>query len=204
MPYKFSFDLSSLPKSIFQELAKVAHEKRVHRKIGKKVRDLVEKFKIQEALGVELSDALLLLEDLVDVYINNISQREKFLQTRRRALFLPHCARKHMDSKCQARFDPQVPSYFCSHCSSDCLVNKATILARKKGYDVYVLPGSSCIPSILKNNSYEAVVGVACSQESKVGVEYLNNLGLAGQAVPLIKNGCAHTKFNIQSLRKIL
>ena len=32
------------------------------------------------------------------------------------------------------------------------MVNKADQYAKKKGYDVYLLPGGSCIPKILKNN----------------------------------------------------
>jgi len=67
-----------------------------------------------------------------------------------------------------------------------------------------VLPGGSCILDILKRNKYEGIVGVACSQEVKLGGEGLKQMGLAGQAVPLIKNGCANTSFSLQSLEKTL
>jgi len=204
MPYGFSFDLSQISKSFFKELARVATEKNIHRRIGEKARSLAEKFRIREITGLDISDALTLVEDLVDIYTRNLSEREKFLETRKRALFLPHCSRKYMDNQCQARFDPEVPSYHCAQCSSDCLVNQATALGRKRGYDVYVLAGSSCIPKMLKNHSYRGVVGVACSQELKVGGDYIGNNGLRGQAVPLIKNGCANTWFSIESLKRIL
>ena len=97
MPYRFSFDLSRVSKSFFRELAKVSHEKDVHRRIGKKARNLAEKFKIREITGLEVSDALTLVEDLVDVYVKNISGKGRFLKTKRRALLLPHCSRKYMD-----------------------------------------------------------------------------------------------------------
>jgi len=204
MPYKFSFDLSRVSKSFFRELAKVAHERDVHRRIGKKARNLAERFRVREITGLEVSDVLTLVEDLVDMYVRNISGKEKFLRTRRRALLLPHCSRKHMDNRCKASFDPKVPSYFCASCSPDCLINRATELGRRKGYDIYVLPGGSCVPKILKDNSYEGIVGVGCSQELTIGGKCLEALGRAGQAVPLIKNGCANTRFSVETLERIL
>jgi len=204
MPYGFSFDLSHLSQSFFKELARVAHEKSVHRRIGRKTRDLAERFRVREIIGLNVSEAIVLIEDLVDIYVRNLSERERFLETRRRALFLPHCARKYMDNRCQARFDPNIPSYYCAHCSSDCLVNQATSLGIERGYDVYVLAGSSCIPEILKNNRYEGIVGVACSHELKIGGNYLKDMRLSGQGIPLTKNGCANTKFSIESLDRTL
>jgi hypothetical protein len=204
MPYGFSFDLSRISKSFFKELARIANEKNIHRRIGERARSLAEKFKIREITGLDVSDTLMLVEDLVDIHVRNLSERKSFLETKKRALFLPHCSRKYMDNRCQARFDPEIPSYHCAQCSPDCLVNQATALGRERRYDVYVLAGSSCIPKILKNHSYEGVVGVACSEELRVGGDYIGNNGLWGQAVPLTKNGCANTWFSIESLKRIL
>jgi hypothetical protein len=204
MPYKFNFDLSTVSKSFFQELAKIASEKNIPRRIGAKARYLAEKFKIREITGLEVSDVITLVEDLVDVYARNLSERKKFLKTKKRALFLPHCSRKYMDKQCQADFDPKIPSYYCNQCSSDCLINQATSLGKKMGYDVYVLPGSSCILRILDKNFYEGIIGVACSTELKLGGDYIKSKGLTGQAIPLIKNGCADTSFNIETLKRVL
>ncbi|MCW4055228.1 MAG: DUF116 domain-containing protein [Candidatus Bathyarchaeota archaeon] len=204
MPYRFSFDLSRIPKSFFRELASVTSEKGLHRKFGNKARHLAEKFRIQEITGLDVSDALMLVEDLVDIYVRNVSESQNFHKTKKRALLLPHCARKHMDNRCQARFNPEIPSYSCGHCSEDCIVNKATNLAEKKGYDVFVLAGSSCVPQILKKSGYEGVIGVACSHELKMGGDYLQHLGLTGQAIPLTKNGCANTEFSLDTLKKTM
>jgi hypothetical protein len=204
MPYRFSFDLSRIPKAFFRELANITSEKGLHRKFGSRARHLAEKFRIQEITGLEVSDALMLVEDLVDVYVRNLSEKQKFSKTRKRAVLLPHCARKYMDNRCQARFNPEIPSYSCGHCSEDCLVNKATTLAEKDGYDVFILAGSSCVPQILKKNGYEGVIGVACGNELKMGGDHLQYLGLTGQAIPLTKNGCANTKFSLETLKKIM
>jgi len=78
------------------------------------------------------------------------------------------------------------------------------LLAEKKGYDVYILPGGSCVQKILKSRHYDGVVGVACGEEIRLSGETLSDLRVAGQAVPLIKNGCANTIFNLETLSNIL
>jgi hypothetical protein len=204
MPYKFTFDLSRIPRFFFTEIAKVSYQKGVHKKVGRTAQEMIKKFKIQETTGLNLSDAVLLLEDLIDMQARNLLEREKFVQTRKRALFLPHCSRKYMDSRCKAVFDPNIPSYICGHCSPDCSINRAVSFAEKKGYDVYILPGGSCIPKILDAKHYEGIVGVACGEEIKMSGEILKGMSVAGQAVPLIKNGCANTVFSIETLINVL
>jgi hypothetical protein len=204
MPYKFTFDLSRIPRFFFVEIAKASYQKGVHKRISKTTQEIIRKFKIQEATGLNLSDAVLLLQDLIDIQARNLMEREKFIKTRRRALFLPHCSRKHMDYQCKATFDPNVPSYVCAHCSKECLVNQAVSIAERKGYDVYVLPGGSCIPKILRTRRYEGAVGVACGEETRLSGDILDKLDVAGQAIPLIKNGCANTVFNVETLIKTL
>jgi hypothetical protein len=204
MPYKFTFDLSKVPRFFFTEIAMISYQKGMHKSFLTTLNDLILKFKIQEATGLNLSDAVALLQDLIDLQAINSTQRGKFLQTKKRAIFLPHCSRKYMDNRCKAMFNADIPSYSCSHCSEDCIVNKADVYARKKGYDVYLLPGGSCIPKILKNRHYEGIVGVACGEEMKIMGPLLNGMNVSGQGIPLIKNGCASTVFNMETLRKVL
>ncbi|MGB9684461.1 MAG: DUF116 domain-containing protein [Candidatus Bathyarchaeales archaeon] len=204
MPYKFTFDLSRIPRFFFTEIAKISYEKRMHRKVGNTMQDIIRKFKIEEMTGLNLSDAVQLLEDLVDMEARNFLERKKFRKTRKRALFLPHCSRKFMDNRCKAKFEQDIPSYVCAHCSPDCLINRAASVAEMKGYDVYILPGGSCISKILKLKHYEGVVGVACGEELRLAGEALYQMNVAGQAIPLLKNGCANTFFNIETLFKIL
>jgi hypothetical protein len=204
MPYKFTFDLSKVPRFFFKEIALISYQKGMHKSFLTTLNDLILKFKIQEATGLNLSDAVALLQDLIDLQAINSMERGKFLQTKKRAVFLPHCSRKYMDNRCKAAFNPDVPSYTCAHCSDDCMVNKADQYAKKKGYDVYLLPGGSCIPKILKTTHYEGIVGVACGEEMKIMGPLLTGLDVAGQGIPLIKNGCSSTVFNMETLRKVL
>ncbi|MCJ7714060.1 DUF116 domain-containing protein [Candidatus Bathyarchaeota archaeon] len=204
MPYKFTFDLSKLPRFFFNEITIISYQKGMHKTFLNTLKEVITKFKIQEATGLNLSDAIILLQDLIDLQGINLMQRKKFLKTKKRALFLPHCTRKFMDNRCQATFDPNIPAYNCKHCSKDCLVSKANRLAEDKGYDVYVVPGGSCVPKIIKNSRYEGAIGIACGEEIKMSGDVLGSLDVAGQAIPLIKNGCANTAFSLDTLQKIL
>jgi len=204
MPYRFNFDLTSLSKNFFKELLTVAYKVNLYGKVGLRARSLVKKFRLDEIVGIDLCDAISLVEDLLTVYAKNIQNKPSFEPTKRRALFLPHCARKYMDSRCKAIFDPNVPTYVCQGCSPDCLVNQSSKIAVEKGYDVYVVPGGSCLPKILKERGYEGAVGVACSQELRMAATVLEKLGVPGQGVPLIKNGCSNTKFELETLKSLL
>ncbi len=204
MPYKFTFDLSKVPRFFFTELATITYQKGMHKTLLDKLQKIIINFRIQEATGLNLSDAILLIQDFIDLQAINMIERSKFLQTKKRAIFLPHCSRKFLDSRCKALFDPSIPSYTCVHCSDDCQVNLSSKVASRKGYDVYVVPGGSCIPKILKSTNYEGIVGVACGEEIKMFGLFLNSANLTGQAIPLIKNGCANTIFNMETLEKAL
>jgi hypothetical protein len=199
MPYKFTFDLSNVPRFFFTEIAMISYQKGMHKSFLKTLQEIITKFRIEEATGLNINDAVVLLQDLIDLQAVNMIERGKFLETKKRALMLPHCSRKFMDSRCKA-----IPSYTCAHCSEDCLVYQSERLAKEKGYDVYVLPGGSCIPKILKNRHYEGIIGVACGEEMKMLSPLLSSMDVAGQAIPLIKNGCANTVFNMDTLVKVL
>jgi len=200
MPYPFTYDISKITK----EIAKIIQNTSLHKRVGKKIRSLDKTLKLSDITGLDISNATRLIEDLVEVETINIRLKEKFLATDKRALFLPHCSRNYMDSRCKAQFDQNIPSYYCQHCSPNCLINQATILGEKRGYDVYVLPGGSCIPKILQQNPYEGVAAVACPYELMIGYASLKSGGIVGQALVLTKNGCAQTEFNLEDLKRIL
>ena len=204
MPYKFTFDISKAPQHFFIELAVVSNQMGMQKVFEKTLQGLIRKFRIQEITGLNIQDAAVLIQDLLKMQTLNLIQKQEFLQSKKRALFLPHCCRKYMDSRCQAVFDSSLTSYVCAHCSTDCYVNKAERIAREKGYDVYVLSGGSCMPNILKQNKYAGVVGVACGPEVVMSGEKLSGMGIAWQSVPLLKNGCANTIFNMETLVKVL
>lgn len=204
MSYNFTFDLSKMSQALFKEIAEFSEKGRITARMGDRARNLVKKFNVDKITGLPICDSITVIEDLIEANIKNSLYKERFLKTNKRVLFLPHCCRKYMDSRCQAAFDPETASYLCAHCSKDCQVNKATILARKENYDVYVVPGSSCIKKVFQKKTYEGVVGVACTEELSLAAKLLERFNIAAQNIPLIKNGCAATQFNFETLRQII
>ena len=203
MPYPFTFDLSRISRPLFDELARLAKRLRTRASLKRAAKRLVEKLRLDVELGLKLAEAERVVNDLLRLYSVNERLKEAFKRAGRRALILPHCARKFMDSRCRASFDPSVPTYVCRGCSEDCLVRRAKEMAEAAGYDVYVIPGSSCLRKLL-SRGYEAVVGVACPEEVIRAESLLAELGVAGQAVPLLRNGCANTTFSLEALSELL
>ena len=109
-----------------------------------------------------------------------------------------------MDSRCKAEFSSETSTYHCKHCSKDCLVSKATKIAEKENYDVYILPGASCIRKIINKKLYDGIIGIACTDELNLGIEILDDHSISAQAIPLLKNGCSDTEFNIETLKKLI
>ncbi len=204
MPYRFTFDISKAPQHFFIELAILGNQMGMQKVFSKTLQLLIKKFKIQEVTGLNIQEAVVLIQDLLEMQTLNLIQKEEFQKTKRRALFLPHCCRKYMDTRCQAIFEPSLPSYVCGHCSPDCCINKAEHIAKEKGYDVYVLSGGSCVPTILKQKNYDGIVGIACGAEVMLSGKKLSSMGVAWQSVPLLKNGCANTSFTMETLTKTL
>ena len=204
MPYSFIYDLTHFSQSLLGRIFEAACNAGLHSLVSSNAKRLVKMFKIDEATGLNLSEAIALVEDLIEVQIANRAQREEFEKAQRKAILVPHCARAFMDRRCMADFDAEVPTYKCKNCNESCMVNKATTLGKKAGYDVFIIPGGSCAEKILKDNNYQGVIGIACGMELKMATVLLKKLGIAGQGVFLTKNGCANTKLNLDSLERAL
>jgi hypothetical protein len=204
MAYKFTFDLTKIPEKLFDEINALL-DKRISKKdICPISENLVCKFNIDSLTGLSQHDAKMLIQDMIEIQLKNQSLKDHFSKKNNKALFLPHCCRKHMDSQCKARFNPETSSYACTHCSKDCLVSQATKYAKEQAYDVYVLPGASCVSKILDKHSYGAIVGIACTDEIKMAAKSLLKLKIPIQTIPLLKNGCSSTTFSINSLIDVL
>ena len=204
MAYSFNYDLTKLPREFFKELAKVVDKRNLHKKISGFLENSVRKFGVDKLLGIQLEDAISIVEDLVDLQIKNLVHEEDFKKAKEKILFVPHCCRKYMDWRCKAEFDPECSSFFCNHCSTDCFANHATELAEENGYKVFILPGGSCIKKIFELINCDAVSGIACPEEMKLGIRVAESKGLAVKGIPLTKNGCSNTQFNLESLKEAL
>jgi uncharacterized protein len=204
MAYNFTFDLSKLSQALFKDIAKISEKDKVNEKFANMARSLVKKFNVDKLTGLPVEDSITIVEDLIHVNLKNTIEKDDFLKSNTRALFLPHCCRKYMDSRCKASFDTQLSTYKCNHCSPDCLVNKATVLAAERNYDIYVLPGGSGVRKIFQRQRYDGIVGVACTEELKLATTICEQNHIHSLGIPLIKNGCSETQFNFEVLEQTL
>ena len=204
MPYSFIYDLNKISQNTVNQLLETAYKTGVTKLLSTNAKKLVRLFKLDQITGLNLAEAITLVEDFIEVQNENNLQREKFEKAEAKALLIPHCARSHMDRQCMADFNPEIPSYKCNGCQDDCLVNNVVKLGKERGYDVYVIPGGSCAEKILRDNKYKAVIGIACGSELKMALGLLKKMDIPGQGVMLTKNGCVNTKLDLETLKQVL
>ena len=84
------------------------------------------------------------------------------------------------------------------------MVHIATLLAAKEHYDIYVLPGGSGVRKIFQKVPYEGVVGIACTDELRLASKILEQYHIPAQGIPLTKNGCSSTRYNVETLQEYL
>ena len=204
MPYSFIYDLSKLAQNVLTKVAETASNANLPDIVGNNAKKMVNILKIDQITGLNLSEAITLTQDFIDVQLANKLQRPKFEETKRRAILIPHCSRAYMDRRCMADFHPEIPSYECKSCNNNCSARRATEIGKAMGYDVYIIPGGSCSEKILRQGNYQGVIGIACGEELKMAVGLLKKMDIAGQGVFLTKNGCANTKLNLDHLKTVL
>lgn len=204
MACKFTFDLSKIPRELFEETEVFVKQISLKRKIDTFAKNMVKKYNIDKLGDLSFNDALSVMRDIIEIQKSNQRLKTFFVKSNDRAVFLPHCCRKYMDSNCKATFEPTTSTYTCTHCSKDCMVNKATEYAKNEGYDVYILPGASCLNKIFTKKKYTGIIGIACTDEIKLASKSLLKMRIPTQAIPLLKNGCAGTLFNLESLIHVL
>lgn len=117
-----------------------------------------------------------------------------------RILFLPHCLRN--SKNCKAAYnDEGLQCAMCGQCNIKTLVE----MARERGYrNVFIVPGGSLIVKLVKKYSPKAVIGVACNDETNLGLDNLRAVGIPAQAVLLLRDGCHDTAVNFDEVREKL
>ena len=90
MGYTFTFDLSKLSQTLFKEIAELSEKGKITEKIGDMARNMVKKFDVDKITGLPVCDSITVIEDLINASIKNSVHKERFLNTNKRVLFLPH------------------------------------------------------------------------------------------------------------------
>jgi hypothetical protein len=151
---------------------------------------------------------------LVGAEIMNRANRERFLASEKKIIFVPPCMASPSDGHCQAKDTPLGAR--CESCTPSCQVHQVTKLGEKIGADVFMIPDSF---SPLSSGGSEVgetsvgVIGVSCPLTITGGGWEMRRLGVPAQGLLLDHCGCSWhwdlgrgitTEINFNQLLKIL
>jgi len=138
------------------------------------------------------------LVDHIGVEVRNNTNRAKFLKIppEKKLIFLPHCLRHR---KCEALLsETGLVCTKCGKCSIGFIIDKAEPM----GYKSFIVPGSSFVKKITKENKFEAVVGIACYEDLNQSMMSLSSFHPQGAV--LSRTGCYQTKVDIKSVLDVI
>lgn len=144
-----------------------------------------------------ISILLKLDEHLIDniaIKVRDDINREKFreIPAEKTLVFLPHCLRH---KNCPATL--QKEGLNCSECGL-CSIGVIKKKAESMGYKFYIVPGSSFVKKIVKENKFKAVLGVACHEDLNQMMMMLSDF--SPQGVLLETTGCFETSVNVKKV----
>lgn len=147
-------------------------------------------------MGVEENELLRLY-----VESKNRSLSKNFASTpyKERILLLPQCLRA---PDCPAELGKY--GYECQECGR-CIIKTIKQISKKLGYKgTFILPGGSIAQKILLELKPKACLGVACSKELVLGSFLCEKMGVIGQGIALLRDGCINTLVDLRSLNDAL
>ena len=142
-------------------------------------------------------------KELFQLYVEtkNRSLIKNFAATlyNERVLLLPQCLRA---KDCPAELGKY--GYECQGCGR-CSIKKIKHVSENLGYKgTFILPGGSIAKKILLELKPKAALGVACFKELVLGSYLCEKLGIIGQGVALIRDGCINTLVDWKILNETL
>ncbi|MBS7623585.1 DUF116 domain-containing protein [Candidatus Bathyarchaeota archaeon] len=116
-----------------------------------------------------------------------------------RIILLPQCLRSR---DCPARADEG--GYLCVDCGR-CRLGQTIRMAEALGYKrAIVISGGSVVPKIFTNLRPRGCLGVGCLKELVLGSFVCEKFGVAGQGLPLLKDGCFETDLDWDMLERMM
>lgn len=138
------------------------------------------------------------LVDTIGIEVRNGLNEEPFkeIPPEETLIFLPHCLR-HRD--CEAVLQEQ--GLICTDCKK-CSIGVIKRKSEPLGYKLYIVPGSSFVKKIVKENKFKAVIGVACHEDLSQTMMLLSDY--CPQGVLLTRTGCFETKVDVKTILELI
>lgn len=130
--------------------------------------------------------------DLVCIKLINLVNLKSYRSVSRdkKAIFLPQCLRA---IDCPAELGSE--GIQCVQCGK-CKIKDAKAEAKRLGYIVFVVPGSSFIKRMIAKYKPGAILGVGCIEEIRNGLDMCQKYKIPAQGIVLDEAGCITTTVN--------
>ncbi|MDR2624555.1 MAG: DUF116 domain-containing protein [Methanobrevibacter sp.] len=135
-----------------------------------------------------------IMVDHIGVEIRNQVNEKKFedVDNKKKILVFPHCLR---DPSCEATLNET--GLVCSDCGK-CAIGVIKPKAEEIGYKVFIIPGSTFVNKIVKENDFDSVLGIACYEDLNKSMMKLSNFN--PQGVLLSRTGCFKTAVDVKTV----
>ena len=132
------------------------------------------------------------------VSLKNMANRDAFAKTEHRLLLVPHCMRSLDCPAPSTRFGIE-----CRLCGK-CIFSRMREDAERFGYTMYIVAGSSYIRHIVKKESADGALLVACNYELNKVMRSLKRKNIVTYGVPLLNDGCYNTEIDYENLIDVM
>jgi len=132
------------------------------------------------------------------VSLKNAVHRPDFVKTKHRLLLVPHCMRSLDCPAASTRFGIE-----CTSCGK-CIFSQMKEDAKRFNYSLYIVAGSSYIRHIVKKESADGALLVACYYELNKVMRSLKHKNIVTYGVPLLNDGCYATEVDYENLIHVM
>jgi len=132
------------------------------------------------------------------VSLKNTAHRSDFIKTQHRLLLTPHCMRSLECPAPSTRYGIE-----CMSCGK-CIFSKMKEDAKQYNYSLHIVAGSSYIRHIVKKESADGALLVACNYELNKVMRSLKRKKIVTYGVPLLNDGCYDTKVDYDNLVNVM
>ncbi len=132
------------------------------------------------------------------VSLKNMAHRSGFEKTKHRLLLAPHCMRALDCPAASTKFGIE-----CISCGK-CIFSKIKEDAERFNYTLYIVAGSSYIRHIVKKESADGALLLACNYELNKVMRSLKRKNIVTYGVPLLNDGCYATEIDYDNMIKVV
>lgn len=132
------------------------------------------------------------------VSLKNMAHRSGFEKTKHRLLLAPHCMRALDCPAASTKFGIE-----CISCGK-CIFSKIKEDAERFNYTLYIVAGSSYIRHIVKKESADGALLLACNYELNKVMRSLKRKNIVTYGIPLLNDGCYATEIDYDNMIKVM